>query len=344
MKPSFLKIAGRVILVSLYAYTVAKLVKFTLPEDFAFSPPLPKWALAILYLTVFNLNTEGNFLFNRFLNSKLPWSYFPKKRLLVQSSFVLGWSLLTIGTFFTVWFFILGGYLVYPPFSITVYISSVMLLVFVVGISVAIDSSRQWRTTQLEMERLEKEKLKSDYRALQNQVNPHFLFNSLNVLISEIKHDPETAETFTRRLSQVYRYVLQSKNHDLVSLKEEVEFVRSYVYLHKVRMGSALEVSIDIDSDSLEKHLPPLTLQILIENAIKHNVVTEEDPLHITIKASDRHTLLVKNNLNPKQSLDSTKTGLSNIRARYGLLRKDGLKIEKNATEYMVFVPILDEQ
>ena len=301
------------------------------------------WIFFIMYVLFFNLNSEGNLYFDRYLNKKLPWFYFPRKRVLVQSVFILVWSVLTIGALFTIWYFLKGGALKYPQFSIFIFIISILFLTSFIGVSHAINFIKQWKTTLLEVEKLKREKLKTDYKVLQNQVNPHFLFNNLNVLISEIKHDPETAETFTRKLSQVYRYVLQSKNHDLISLKKELEFIRSYIYLHQVRMGNALKVSIDINSDLLEKYLPPLTLQILVENAIKHNVMNEENPLHITIETSDRQTLLVKNNLNPKHSFDSTKTGLSNIKARYELLKEDGFKIEKSATEFIVTVPLLDE-
>ena len=189
-------------------------------------------------------------------------------------------------------------------------------LTSIIGVSQAVNFIKQWKTTLLEVEKLKREKLKADYRALQNQVNPHFLFNNLNVLISEIKHDPDTAETFTRKLAEVYRYVLQSKNYDLISLKKELEFIRSYIYLHQVRIGNAFKVSINVNNESLQRYLPPLTLQILVENAIKHTVMNEENPLHITIETPDIQTVIVKNNLNPKHSFDSTKTGLSNIKAQ----------------------------
>jgi len=104
--------------------------------------------------------------------------------------------------------------------------------------------------------------------------------------------------------------VLQSKNHDLIPLNNEIEFIRSYIYLNQVRVGIALNVSIDVNNEAGQSCLPPLTLQILVENAMKHNVMNEENPLYITIETPDRHTLVVKNNLNPKQSFSSTQTGL----------------------------------
>jgi len=127
----------------------------------------------------------------------MPWFYFPRKRLLLQSCFILGWSLITLGIPVTTWYFLNGRSLIYPPFSVFVFIASVVMLTGFIGISLIIDFFRQWKTTLLEVEHLEQEKLKLDYKILQNQLNPHFLFNSLNVLISEIRHNPDTAETFT---------------------------------------------------------------------------------------------------------------------------------------------------
>jgi hypothetical protein len=343
MNNLFPKTTFRILIVSLGALVIPLLlIKFSKADDVILSMP-HLWIFFIMYILFFNLNSEGNLYFDRYLDRKLPWIYFPNKRLLVQSVFILVWSVLTIGVLYMIWYFLNDGALRYPQFLFFIFITSVLFLTAFIGISHAANFIKQWKTSLQEVEKLEREKLKADYKALQNQVNPHFLFNSLNVLISEIKHNPDTAEMFARKLSQVYRYVLQSKNHDLISLKKEVAFIRSYIYLHQVRVGDALDVSIDINSDSLEKYLPPLTLQILIENAIKHNVMNEENPLHIIIETSDRETVVVRNNLNPKQSLNSTETGLSNIKARYGLLRDNGLKIEKNATEFIVSVPLLDD-
>jgi LytS/YehU family sensor histidine kinase len=137
--------------------------------------------------------------------------------------------------------------------------------------------------------------------------------------------------------------VLQSKNHDLISLNKELDFIRSFIFLNQVRYGNGLEVVINISNESLQRYLPPLTLQILVENAIKHNVMNGESKLQISITSLDSQTLLVKNNLNPKQSFESTKTGLSNLKARYKLLKEDGFKIEKSVTEFKVTVPLLEE-
>jgi LytS/YehU family sensor histidine kinase len=297
----------------------------------------------ILYLLFFNLNSEGNLYFDRILDKRLPWFYFPKRRLLIQAVFVLVWSALTIGALYTTWYLIKAGKPIYPQFIVFLFFTSVLFLISVMGVSQALKFNTQWRDAVLKAEQAKQAKLQSDYKVLQHQLNPHLLFNSFNVLISEIRHDPGAAEMFARKLSQVYRYVLQSKDHDLIALEKEVDLVRSYVYLHQVRAGQSLDVTIDTSHDALQRYIPPLTLQILVENAIKHNVMNEEHPLRITIETPDRETVAVTNSLNPRQALNSTATGLSNIRARYELLNADGFKIEQNESSFTVTVPLLDE-
>jgi LytS/YehU family sensor histidine kinase len=202
---------------------------------------------------------------------------------------------------------------------------------------------KQWNGSLLDAEYYKQEKLKADYRVLQNQVNPHFLFNSLNVLISEIKHNPKTAEAFTRKLSKVYRYVLQSKNHDLIYLKKELEFIDSFIFLHKVRIGDALEYSVNISDEIVQMQIPPLTLQILIENAIKHNIANKENVLKISIESGSDNTLIVSNNLQIIDTVDSTYTGLSNLSKRFELLKKDGFTYGEKEDNFVVTIPLIEE-
>jgi LytS/YehU family sensor histidine kinase len=282
-------------------------------------------------------------LIDRILDKKLPWYYAMKKRLIVQITAVILWSLIILGLPVTFWYFKNGGSLIYPPSSVIVFLSSVIIIFAFVGTSMIRNFYTQKQKSLLEIEHVKQEKLKADYRVLQNQVNPHFLFNSLNVLISEIKHKPDSAIEFTRKLSKVYRYVLQSRNHELIGLKEEIECIQSFIFLHKVRMGNALNFDIQVSGDTLTMKLPPLTLQILIENAIKHNVANEKHVLNITICKREEFKLEVKNNLNPKLDLNSTHTGLSNIRSRYALLKKGEIEVIRTPDEFIVLVPLIED-
>ncbi|MGK0413113.1 MAG: two-component system LytT family sensor kinase [Polaribacter sp.] len=333
----------RIFLVSLYAILVIRLVTFVMPNDIEYNSPIPKQIFLIFYLIFFNLNVEGSLFFDRYLNKKIPWFYFPKKRIFVQFVLIILWAFISIGIPFIAWYFINEQSLIYPPAPVITFIGSVIFLFVFIGISMTINFFKQWNSSLLDAEYYKQEKLKADYRVLQNQVNPHFLFNSLNVLISEIKHNPKTAEAFTRKLSKVYRYVLQSKNHDLIYLKKELEFIDSFIFLHKVRIGDALEYVVNISEEALQMQIPPLTLQILIENAIKHNVANEENVLKISIKSDGSDTLIVSNNLQIIDNVDSTYTGLSNLSKRFELLKKEGFSYGKKEEKFIVTIPLIDE-
>lgn len=331
----------RIVLVSLYAIAVMRLVSFGMSENAEFQLQIPKRLFLFFYLLFFNLNVEGSLFFDRYLNKKNPWYSNPQKRLFIQIGVIILWTFISIGIPFTVWYFINGQSLIYPKAPVIIFICSVVFLIGFISISIAINFFKQWKKTLLEAEHYKQEKLKSDYRVLQNQVNPHFLFNSLNVLISEIKYNPKTAQDFTRKLSKVYRYVLQSKHHDLISLKKELEFIDSFIFLHKVRIGDALEYVVNISDEIVHKQIPPLTLQILIENAIKHNIANEENVLKISIESDANNTLIVSNNLQIIDTVDSTYTGLSNLSKRFELLKKDGFTYGKQEEKFVVSIPLI---
>jgi two-component system LytT family sensor kinase len=333
----------RIVLVSLYAIAVMRLVSLGMPKDAELQLQIPKGLFLFFYLLFFNLNVEGSLFFDCYLNKKHPWYSNPQKRLFIQIGVIILWTFISIGIPFTAWYFINGQSLIYPKAPIIIFICSVVFLIGFISISIAINFFKQWKDSLLNAEHYKKEKLKADYRVLQNQVNPHFLFNSLNVLISEIKHNPTNAEDFTRKLSRVYRYILQSKNHDLISLKKELEFIASFIFLHKVRIGDALEYSVNISDEIVQMQIPTLTLQILIENAIKHNVANEENVLKISIKSDGSDTLIVSNNLQIIDNVDSTYTGLSNLSKRFELLKKEGFTYGKKEEKFVVTIPLIEE-
>jgi two-component system LytT family sensor kinase len=343
MKKSIGKTVIRIVLVSLYAILVMRLVSLGMPDNIEHQLVIPKGLFVLFYLFFFNLNVEGSLFFDRYLNQKLPWFNFPKKRLFIQLAGIVLWTLISIALPFTAWYFINEQSLIYPQGPVIIFIGSIVFLLVFIGVSIAVNFFKQWKASLLSAEHYKQEKLKADYRVLQNQVNPHFLFNSLNVLISEIKHNPINAEDFTRKLSKVYRYVLQSKNHDLITLNKELEFINSFIFLHKVRIADALEYSVHISDELLQMLLPPLTLQIVIENAIKHNVANEENVLKISIKSDGDNSIIISNNLQPIKKTDSTYTGLSNLSKRYELLKKDGFTYGKQEEKFVVTIPLIEE-
>jgi two-component system LytT family sensor kinase len=200
----------------------------------------------------------------------------------------------------------------------------------------------RWKESVKLNEELKNQQIRTQFEVLQNQMSPHFLFNSLNTLTTLIAEDPTVAIDFTQTLSEVYRYILQNKERELVSLHEELEFTRSYVYLLKKRYPENLHVDFSVDAEFKEYHIAPLTLQMLVENAIKHNTVSKTEPLKIEIYVNNGESIIVKNNLQPKTSLEkSTKTGLDNIRKRYSYLGNRNIDIITSKDHYMVAVPLI---
>ncbi len=184
----------------------------------------------------------------------------------------------------------------------------------------------------------------AQFESLKNQIDPHFLFNSLNVLSSLIEENPESAQKFTTSLSKVYRYVLEQKDKELVSVAEELKFAKTYMNLLKMRFENSITFEIPEGFDNEEAKVVPLSLQLLLENCIKHNVVSEAKPLHVKISI-ENNQLVVTNNLQKKEVLSDRKgVGLQNIVNRYGILTKRKVLVEENEKEFKVFLPILTKQ
>lgn len=186
--------------------------------------------------------------------------------------------------------------------------------------------------------------LQAQYKALQSQLNPHFLFNSLNTLISEISYNPENATEFTRNLSDVYRYILQCENKQYVSLKSELEFLDSFIFLHQVRLGDCIHVVTKLSNLIMDTKMPPLTLQLLFENIIKHNVISMSKPMTIVVESNlEDHTISITNSIRPKQEVTSLGKGLANLSRRYELLYSSSIDVINDGTNFKVIIPIIYE-
>lgn len=197
------------------------------------------------------------------------------------------------------------------------------------------------RDIQVEREQLLREKIQTELEALRNQVNPHFLFNSLNALADLIHEDAQRAEKYVQELSKVYRYVLEIQQRELIRLHEELAFLDSFLFLLRARFGDKLQVEFDIPEDLKSRWIVPLSLQLLFENAIKHNVVSAARPLKVRVRA-EGYDLVVSNNLQVKPHPEaSTGKGLDNLRNRYRLLGERVVETVSSATEFRVTVPTL---
>lgn len=216
-------------------------------------------------------------------------------------------------------------------------------IIFVIVTSIIYASSffKSWKEKVIESEKIKREALSLKYKVLQDQVNPHFLFNSLNVLGSLIDLDTEKAKNFTRQLSLFYRELLTFKDRDIISLGEEIDFVKRYIYLQQIRFGEALQVDFAANQN-ISGNVIPLSLQALVENAIKHNEISKLNPLKIIIAISDDHELIVENNIQTKSQLEETSgTGLQNLAGRYQFLTGKEMIISRNGGYFRVILPLI---
>ncbi|MEO1515677.1 MAG: histidine kinase [Bacteroidota bacterium] len=228
------------------------------------------------------------------------------------------------------------------PDPLILTLSSLTMTFMILGLYESIYFYQKFQTSRLEKQRLEKENILSQLEGLKNQVNPHFLFNSLNTLTYIIPEDPELAVRFVQKLSKVYRYILEIRDKKLIYLSEELEFLNSYVFLLKERFEENLQIEINIPDDHLHSKVVPLSLQILIENAIKHNIISSDRPLCVEVFVEDGETLVVRNNLQKKKSRPtSTRFGLENIKNRYAFFSDRTVEVISSATSFIVSIPLL---
>jgi len=205
-----------------------------------------------------------------------------------------------------------------------------------------IESSESLTEARTQLINLQKENLQSQFDVLKQQVNPHFLFNSLNVLTSLIKLEPDLAEKFSEHLSKVYRYVLENKDNELVDLNTELVFLDAYIFLLNIRFVNKLHVNINIPDSKRSYQVIPLAMQLLIENAIKHNIMSKSNPLQIDIFIDNKNFLNIVNNLQERPSqIVSTGVGLKNIQNRYLLLNNTEPVFEKTKTHFIAKVPLV---
>jgi len=201
-----------------------------------------------------------------------------------------------------------------------------------------------WKESELEAERLKMENLSSKYETLKNQVNPHFLFNSLNVLSNLVYKDQDVAAKFIKQMSKVYRYVLDTKDKEVVPLRTELEALDAFVFLSKMRFGDNFHVNINLPRNE-DIMVAPLTLQMLVENAIKHNVISKAKPLKIELNLEDDTFIIVQNNRQKKSShIESSGIGIPNIQARYKYISQKDISVIESNDYFTVKIPIVKFQ
>jgi LytS/YehU family sensor histidine kinase len=198
----------------------------------------------------------------------------------------------------------------------------------------------QWAESVDRAQKLREEKLIFQYETLKSQVNPHFLFNSLNTLLSLVRTEPELSEKFVQKLSAIYRYILENREKELVPLSAELDFVNDYFYLQKIRDDEKIEMKTELNID-VNALIVPVSLQLLVENALKHNASTRKQPLEIIIHNEGLDKVVVRNQLQKKTQLaDSSKIGLKNLNERCRLILNREIEILETTEEFIVKIPV----
>ncbi len=266
----------------------------------------------------------------------------------VVATFAGYFVIVTVGQLSVVWLFGAVG-LAGVPITREVYVSQLIggyVAIVLVGVAYEIIYYLgKLKIAILEAERAQKARLQHQFDSLKSQVNPHFLFNSLNSLSSLIGENPRQATAFLDELSSVYRYLLQTSERELTTLRNELEFIKSYYHLLKTRHGASLALYREVDEAYLDAQLPPLTLQLLVENAVKHNVLLPEDPLTISILTTEAGELVVANTIHRKSvRVLSNRVGLANIASRYRLLNLSEPLIEDDGRFFIVRLPLLGKE
>lgn len=224
-----------------------------------------------------------------------------------------------------------------------------MLRALALGVVFSIFNQFYWiskdkKKLQVSVLELKKEMMTSKYSSLKSQISPHFLFNSLNTLTSLMYEDRDLASDFVSRLASCYRYILDHREKDLVRLDKELQFLDSFIFMMKVRHNEAIAIKTNVASKFYSKMIPTLSLQMLVENALKHNYYSKEQPISIDLSI-ENNTLIVKNTIRKRtDSQKSTQLGLNNIKKRYGFYTKEKVEIIETEKDFTVVIPLLSKQ
>lgn len=284
----------------------------------------------------------GNSLITTVLDRYLPWIKYKGIRFVSQLILGLLFSLICINGLYVM---LKDLYTETAPDAgqiLTINVLSAAIIIPTITVFFGIKFLRAWNASQVEAERLQKENARSQMMSLRNHLDPHFLFNNLNILSSLIDHDINLSKEYLNKFAEVYRTILKSELSDLTTLAEEMKLVDAYIYLVKIRWREALHITINIDDKDLDKALPPLSAQMLIENVIKHNTISSSQSMQIDI-SSDGDYLIITNDKRIKKYDTQTRkgTGLENIQNRYKFFTEKEVKIINGDAQFSVYLPLL---
>jgi two-component system LytT family sensor kinase len=340
LQPSGRELVRRYALLSLVSVVLGLLFAVYITySEFGKLPPLRdqfgKYALSILCTAVISLVV---FQFDLLLDRFISWRNSFVARFFV--GFLINGAITIALVFLSSKFVIVAGVEATRKVSILFLISIFIYEIFYGWFY----SYRYYAITQVEGIRSERWQLELQFESLKNQISPHYLFNCLNTISSLLYKDSHMAEEFIRRMADTFKYVLSNQKRQLVQVRQEVEFVKAYYYLLQVRYEHHLKLEINLPKSVLDTPIPPLTLQILVENAVKHNQISKEQPLLVYISAQDNtHITVISTKTTQIKPSHSFKIGLENIRNRYEFFSNDKIVI-KDEDRFIVQLPVIKQQ
>lgn len=286
---------------------------------------------------------EGTLRYDHYLDKKFPWDKFLMKRILFQlvpTTIYVSVVILSIIMAF-------DSYVCPMPFNdqkkmlIIVFILAFMFSIAILSLEISFQFFKKWKQSLLEVEQYKSESAMARLENLKNQINPHFLFNNMSVLSSLVYKDQDKAVDFINQLSKVYRYLLDSGSSELTTLEDEMQFLQSYTYLLNIRYSPNIHFDISVSEEALKTSIPPMSVQLLIENAIKHNEISSASPLTISIHSKE-DWLIVENNLQLRSTVENgSGTGLKNICSRYSYFTDREPEVNATDTHFYVKIPLL---
>jgi hypothetical protein len=288
---------------------------------------------------------EGNLQIDSYLDKKISWITMPNERIIVQIITNLVYTILVLFSLISVInYFKFDTFEVFNPKLREVFIPTIVITFLVVIIDISSHFLKSWKTSLIEVEKHKTESANAQLQNLKNQLNPHFLFNNLSVLTSLVYKNQDKAADFINELSKVYRYVLDSKNTELVTLKEELDFLNHYLYLLKIRFEDSISFEINIEENKESAYLLPMCLQMLVENTIQHNETSQANALKVLIYTQN-NSLVIENSIKPRTNVvESSKIGLKNIEMRYSFFTDDKVIVSNNGEIFKVILPLIQSR
>ncbi len=279
----------------------------------------------------------GCLIIVQYLWHKFPWEFYPVKHLIWELVLITAWTILYSYTLFIIerW----TGIFVHVEDLFMEVVVTLLITYLITAIHELVFFYKQWKHHFSKSVRLEKDNIQAKYETLKTQINPHFLFNSLNSLTNLVE-DNETAVKYIGDLSDFFRYMLSSRDKELVLVREEINLLKKYIHLQESRFKNNLDIEVDVPESYYHYAIPPLVLQMLVENSIKHNIISRDKPLKVSVR-TEGERLVVENNLQKKSGISSTGQGLRNITDRYKLFTVCDVEIAETAAVFKVVIPLL---